>query len=110
MIDWSNLHADALLKAMSVALDCETVCVSLLTSTRTIISNGTGLMRPRMSFPTGVCHWSLVPQDAQTIIVEDMLEDERWLLCPLSRDQYTWPGPSSARLCCMLMEAHCLSP
>ncbi|CAL5225785.1 g8560 [Coccomyxa viridis] len=82
---------DALLKAMSAALDCETVCVSLLTSTRTIISNGTGLMQPGMSFPTGVCHWSLVPQDAQTIIVEDMLEDERmcchWLVgnCPTVR-------------------------
>ena len=71
------VYADALLNAMSVALDCETVCVSLLTSNRTIISNGTGLMQPKMSFPTGVCHWSLVPQDAQTIIVEDMLEDER---------------------------------
>ena len=51
-----TVDADALLKAMSAALDCETVCVSLLTSTRTIISNGTGLMQPGMSFPTGVCH------------------------------------------------------
>ena len=75
--DGADVPADALLEAMSDALECETVCVSLLTSTHTIISNGTGLLRPRMSFPLGICHWSLVPQDAQTIIVEDMLEDER---------------------------------
>lgn len=72
-----DLHADTILKAMSIALQCETVCVSLLTDTHTIISNGTGLLHPKMSFPLGICHWSLVPQDAQTIIVEDMLEDER---------------------------------
>ena len=62
---------------MAVALECDTVCVSLLTSTHTIISNGSGLLQRKMSFPLGICHWSLVPQEAQTIIVEDMLEDER---------------------------------
>ena len=57
----------------------ETACVTMLVEDGVLVKQGTGMLTQQKVYPQpGVCHWILVPDKPQTMIVEDMQQDARY--------------------------------
>ena len=76
-----------------------------------LVKQGTGMLTQKKVYPQpGVCHWILVPDKPQTMIVEDMQQDARYaiLLCHYYWEQYMSACLSSS--CWHAEHMHCEGP
>ncbi len=72
------MHAAPILQLLCKILHTETACVTMLVEDGVQMQRGTGLMTEKTLYPQpGVCHWMLVPDRPQAMIVEDMQLDAR---------------------------------
>ncbi len=72
------MRAAPVLQLLCKILCAETACVTMLVENGVQMQQGTGLLTEKTIYPQpGVCHWMLVPDRPQTMIVEDMHLDAR---------------------------------
>ena len=70
--------AEAILQLASTVLGVSTIMVSLLDGYKKFVRNATGFVSSGAAIePPAICHWSLVPQVHQMVVVEDTLLDAR---------------------------------
>ncbi|CAK0783773.1 hypothetical protein CVIRNUC_006973 [Coccomyxa viridis] len=66
------------LQLLCKILHVETACVTMIVEDGVLVKQGTGMLTQKKVYPQpGVCHWILVPDKPQTMIVEDMQQDAR---------------------------------
>ena len=70
--------AAPILQLLCKILHAETACVTMIVEDGVMMQQGTGLLTEKAVYPQpGVCHWMLVPDRPQAMIVEDMRLDAR---------------------------------
>ena len=68
-----------MLQLLCKILHVETACVTMIVEDGVLVKQGTGMLTQKKVYPQpGVCHWILVPDKPQTMIVEDMQQDARY--------------------------------
>ena len=76
--------AAPILQLLCKILHAETACVTMIVEDGVMVQQGTGLLTEKAVYPQpGVCHWMLVPDRPQAMVVEDMRLDARSAPKPL---------------------------
>ena len=74
--------AAPILQLLCKILHVETACVTMIVENGVHVKEGTGLLSEKAVYPQpGVCHWMLVPDKPQAMVVEDMHLDARSAPC-----------------------------
>ena len=72
------VRADPILQLATSVLGVSTIMVSLLDGDKKFVKNAAGFVPDGAVIePPAICHWSLVPQVHQMVVVEDTLLDAR---------------------------------
>ena len=99
-----------MLQLLCKILHVETACVTMIVDDGVLVKQGTGMLTQKKVYPQpGVCHWILVPDKPQTMIVEDMQEDARYVASLVRHhlEQHMPACHSSSRWHAEHMECEC---
>ena len=83
-MDLNSVHgyADSITRLLKERLQVDACCVSLVRRDKVEIRQGCGIPSGVTYSAPGLCFWTLVPEQPQALIIEDLLEDARYRLCP----------------------------